>query len=232
MGPLRRRIVATLTVLAAATGGLVAAAAPAEAACSADNVKIVVLRGTDEDQYGRLLSLVQSIEAATAYNATGKYIDYPSDGRPPYVNYGVDVGDGEQHLRDYLNAQYKACASTKYVLLGYSKGAHALGDALDKSGPQLSSGLNKQIKAVVLYGNPRFRSGQTYDRGTYANVGSLIGRPKDDLANYASRLRDYCLAKDAVCQGNLTDAGWTVHTRYFSTYNSSATSFVKSELGK
>lgn len=213
-----------------ALAGMVAVAAPAQAACSSNNVVVIAMHGTNESQYGRLWSTVNAIEAKTAYNATGKFITYNSAININSLNYPAALEDGENKLMSYIETSYKSCSSTKYVLLGYSMGAHVVGNMLDPYGDQLSSGMKGQIKAVVLYGDPSFVANRPYDKGTYASyTNGRLARAYDELNSWSSKLASWCDKDDLWCQPGFSES---VHTGYFSKYDSAAASFVKGKLGK
>jgi hypothetical protein len=98
-----------------------------------------------------------------------------------------------------------------------------VGDALVRPGErlagrdagELSAAASERISAVVLFGNPRFTAGEPFNAGTFEpGVDGVSPRKKGALADYASRMRDYCAAGDLACQ-NIEGASVEAHVAYF-----------------
>lgn len=146
-------------------------------------------------------------------------LNYPADTN---VKEGSTVG--VRMLIDTLNVQASQCTAQGFVLLGYSQGALVVGDSL--SDPEermvgatvgvLSDPAAAQIRAVVLYGDPRFVGNAAYNAGTFnPSMSGLMPRDEGSLDSYAERLRDFCAAADFICQSSLglSEQG---HVAYFS----------------
>ena len=59
------------------------------------------------------------------------------------------------------------------------------------------------VKGVVVFGDPTFTLGQSFDQGNATGSG-IFSRGGDSLAalnNYAGIIRSYCNANDIVCGG-------------------------------
>lgn len=94
-----------------------------------------------------------------------------------------------------MKKQIEDCPGERIALIGYSEGAHVVGDAL--------IGLNQitrdHIGQVLLFGDPRFNPATTaIDRGDYdPKLGGII-----DARTVASlwypKMRSYCSARDFV----------------------------------
>lgn len=202
------------------------ASLPGGGSCA--KVLLVVARGTSESAgQGRLSTLTRSVDASTSSSVGVFSVSYPATAAFPA--YRDSVAAGEKNLRSLLGSLHSGCPSAKFALLGYSQGAQVIGDVLDTKGTQLSSSIASAIKAVVLYGDPTFVSGETYDYGTHIwNEGGIFARGSTDLRNYASRIHSWCDAGDPVCQ--IAGLDMSVHSGYFSRYNTSATTFVDGKL--
>ena len=180
---------------------------------------VVTARGTGEPNKGQLLSPVaRAIRDAFPDQVKTLNLKYPAS---------TDVNEGGTYaarlLLDTLNVQADACPTQRFVLLGYSQGALVIGDVL--SAPegrlvggtvgQLSDEATARIVAVVLYGNPRFSGGESYDFGTFdETIGGILPRTPGSLAPFAERIRDFCVAKDFICQNSL-DLDEKGHVAYF-----------------
>jgi Cutinase len=131
--------------------------------------------------------------------------------------YAASVNTGAANLHTDIEYDAAHCPSSKIVLLGLSQGAQVIGNVLDKTtSPQLSSAAKARIYAVGLFGDPRFRSGESFNTGTMvAGQNGVWPRTSGNLSSFASRIRSLCLAHDAMCQANWgTTTGWDVHGTY------------------
>lgn len=181
---------------------------------------VVTARGTGEPKRKQLLATVaRSISDARPDDVQQLDLDYPAD---TDVNEGGEVG--ARILVDTLNVQAEACPAQRFILLGYSQGALVVGDAL--SDPEfrlvgtnvgeVSEEAADQIIAIVFYGNPRFVGVEPYDTGSFSDsVNGLLPRPVGSLDEFADRIRDYCVARDFVCQSSL-DLDGDGHIAYYS----------------
>lgn len=180
---------------------------------------VITARGTGEPNKGQLLSPVaRAIHDALPDQVKTLNLKYPAS---------TDVNEGGTYgarlLLDTLNVQAEECPDQRFVLLGYSQGALIIGDALSQPDGrlvgatvgELSDEAASRIVAVVVYGNPRFSGGESYDYGSFnANVGGILPRTPGSLAPFADRIRDFCVAKDFICQSSL-DLDEKGHVAYF-----------------
>lgn len=169
---------------------------------------VLTVRGTGEPVKGQLLSPVaKTIAKARPKSVLTVDLDYPAD---------TDVKEGAtagvRVLVATLNTQAEACPEQSFVLLGYSQGALVIGDSLSapadrlvgEAAGEVSDDAASRILAVVLYGDPRFIGAASYNMGTFDPlVDGVLPRLPGSLDAYGERLRDYCVAKDIVCQGRL-----------------------------
>ncbi|KAB8213313.1 cutinase [Aspergillus novoparasiticus] len=199
-------------------------------------IHLFVARGTTEPPGdGMMHSLAQRIIADLGSNrADREAIDYPATGLGEYTAYMDSVRKGSEAIALQVTNYTNRCPTSKLVLLGYSQGAQIIGDAL--CGTELTSANlgdsasdpseGSTISAIVLYGDPSFRTGEPYDKGTSTSSGIFSqSRPPGSCRLYASLIRSYCDAKDAFCASGQSDI---VHTGYFIKYNSEAANFVGS----
>lgn len=180
---------------------------------------VITARGTGEPPRGQLLSPVaRAIEEARPDSVATVDMDYPADT-------DVNVGGlrGVRWLLDTLNVQAESCPLQRFVLLGYSQGALVIGDALaapeerivGAETGELGETAAENIVAVVLYGNPRFVGSEAYDVGSYSpEVDGILPRAEGGLERFADRLRDYCEARDFICQTSF-DIDEEGHVSYY-----------------
>lgn len=180
---------------------------------------VITARGTGEPSRGQLLGpVVRAISDARPDEVEHLDIDYPAD---------TDVREGGTYgarfLIDTLNVQAEACPEQGFILLGYSQGALVIGDALGKPEYRLvgatvgevSDEASERILGIVFYGNPRFNGEATYSAGTFdTSLNGLLPRPNGGLDRYAEVTRDYCVARDFICQSSL-DLHEEGHVAYY-----------------
>ncbi|UOQ58486.1 cutinase family protein [Leucobacter allii] len=181
---------------------------PVVEALDCSPVLVVTARGTGEPSSGQLLSPVARAIAEARPDAVETVdVDYPADTE-------VQLGGtrGVRTLVDTLDVQAEACPEQEFVLLGYSQGALVIGDALadpavrlvGAAAGEVDDAAGARIRAIVLYGDPRFVGTEPYNTGDYdPGLNGLLPRPPGSLDAYAERLRDYCVAGDLVCQSSL-----------------------------
>ncbi|EEP75705.1 predicted protein [Uncinocarpus reesii 1704] len=133
--------------------------------------------------------------------------------------YDVNSHNGTLAATAALTAYVKKCPDSKIVILGYSQGAHIIGDSLCGGG----------VTAIVWFGDPRHIGGESYNRGTSRRDG-LFGRlPSQSCDYYADRLESYCDTGDFACDRGLD---LPVHGEYIPKYTKQALKFVNEKLGQ
>lgn len=182
---------------------------------------VVTARGTGEPANKQLLSpVVRSIVESAPEHMQTVDIDYPADSD---VNGGGTLG--ARTLVDTLNVQAEMCPDQRTVLLGYSQGALIIGDSLDRADQrlvgtevgELSQTAQDNVIAVVLYGNPRFVADEPFSVGSFRKkIHGILPRVSGSLSYYAERLRDFCAAKDFVCQNTTLELDTDGHVAYYS----------------
>jgi hypothetical protein len=195
---------AALAVAAGAAGLGTAAATPAGAQSACTPVEVVVARETGAGQGSSwmLTGLARSISTRIGGQTSTYHVNYPASS-----SFLTSVPQGVTDLVRHLNDQASRCPDQKFVLIGYSQGAMVAGDALaspmDRTlGPAdaLSSGAASRVAAVVMFGDPRFRSGEPYNAGNAVGGNGVYPRRQGALGAFADRIRDYCASGDPVCQ--------------------------------
>lgn len=182
---------------------------------------VVTARGTGEPAKKQLLGpVVRAIKDARPGEVQQLDLDYPAD---------TEVKDGgtlgARTLVDTLNVQAEACPDQRFILLGYSQGALVIGDSLAAPEHRLvglrvgevDAEAASRVLAVVLYGNPRFLGAASYNAGTFdPSANGLLPRPAGGLDAYDTRLRDYCVGTDFICQSTLDlELDDTGHIAYY-----------------
>jgi acetylxylan esterase len=98
-------------------------------------------------------------------------IDYPAVLSP----YGSSSYNGTLELTKRLKNYVDTCSKAKVVLMGYSQGAHVVGDVLCGGGanpnlgpdsPPIDAKYADKVEAVVQMGDPRFMLKKSFDVGT------------------------------------------------------------------
>lgn len=172
--------------------------------------KLIGVRGSDPDPaplgkpVGALASELTKRHAVDSSNV--KAISYPATIYPRWGTlrgYTESVAAGRRALVTALTKD-PCKAKSRYILAGYSQGAHVIGDVLSSNLPRT---IRQQIAIVILFGDPKFNPDDRRfkPRGDYQNsYGGLLGPrekgsitgPKNDYP-----IRTYCRDRDPFCQG-------------------------------
>lgn len=126
--------------------------------------------------------------------------------------------EGRKEVRSFVLSQIAGpCGnSTKIVLLGYSQGAQATGDAYEGL---KTKALRDHIAAVVLWGDPRYdHSDHAADRDDQSSDGSLGTRPafpNDAKKGQGSKVFSYCNTHDPICQSNMLEGSHRAQLLYY-----------------
>lgn len=180
-------------------------------------VLILSARGTTESSNGGLLKPVAERIGAGVADARATDLPYPASWDADSTPAGVRL------LTAAIEAAARDCRGQRVVLLGYSQGAIVVADTLSAHGArvsgdavaELSPAASDAVAAVVLYGDPRFRGADPFNRGTFNPAVSGVWdppRPLGALSRYASRIASFCVVDDFACQRGGTQAG---HAAYF-----------------
>ncbi|GAA4146170.1 cutinase family protein [Actinomadura keratinilytica] len=219
-GRVRRILRGVAAAVLAAGGATAVAAAPPAAADDCKAVGVISARGTWEPQDGSWLQKPMGDLILQRYPGQAEYTEltYPAE-----VAFDTSAPVGVGNLISTLNAEAQRCPDQRYVLLGYSQGAGVVGDALAAPSARIwgrdkgtvSTAASSRIAAIVLFGDIRFKAGEPYNVGTFEpgkESGDPPPRPAGALSAYASRIQDYCVKDDFVCQGT---GNFIAHLAYF-----------------
>ena len=240
--------IAVLSVLIVLASFLVLVPVPADARAAAPctDVEIIGLRGSHEEYLayehgmGSLLGpLADSIAGQLSGSLTASFYGVPYravDASPGTVaggEYFESKDEGSALLHDHLLERISDCPGTRFVVLGYSQGAHAAGDLLAREGTYISN----RIAALVMFGDPRFNPKASYDWGSFDphDHGLAGARSLSDFSGWSSRVISFCHNDDIVCQGASIwfDHGGAAHDqqRYLDDYGDIAAGWVRKRLG-
>lgn len=122
------------------------------------------------------------------------------------------------------------------MLLGYSQGAHIVGDALGGGGggdlgaktEPVPANVGEYVAAVIQMGDPRHLVGQPFDVGSSTRDGIFPRLEDQSLTRYAGRIQSYCDSGDPYCDRGDVSA---VHLGYTKEYNGVALGFVLGKIG-
>lgn len=228
---------ALLVLVAVGFTGAAGAAEP----CT--DVRIVGLRGSGqglspaEHGMGAPLSGVANEIAAQASGAMSlsfKGIDYPALPVSSVVTgrYWSSKNAGKRKLGRYLVRHARACPSMRFVVMGYSQGAHAAGDYFEEAPRQIID----RVSALVMFGDPRFNPSASYAWGTFQPTQAGIQSPSRDtqaFSGWDDRVFSFCNRGDIVCQGWRRGNGSEAHTSdaYIEAYGYFAAALVRNALG-
>ncbi|KLJ13405.1 hypothetical protein EMPG_11657 [Blastomyces silverae] len=198
---------------------------PTTASCAA--ITIITARGTSEDPGEGRLTTVASDIANGHENSERIALDYPAELFP----YSVSLYRGIQALTGLLNTSASGCPETKIVLLGYSQGAHVIGNTL--CGGAFAAGIDQRItekvSAIVFMADPRHVPGKSFDVGTSTRNGLLPRPDSESCDEFASRMRSYCDSGDPVCDSGFEQE---VHRGVVEKYRADAVGFVNGLLAE
>jgi len=204
--------------------------ASSSTACA--DVHFMVVRGSKEPKgqgmIGSLATMVSTMYPGSSVEA----IKYPAS----RSKYNSSVSRGTKELTKRIEKYVDGCGKAKLVLMGYSQGAHVVGDALCGGGegmnlgpatPALGKKFADKVVAVIQMGDPRFMAKKSFDKGT-ATMNGLFPRPADISCDaHASMIQSYCDVDDPVCSSGKNS---TVHRMYTEKYNMDAHEFVMMQL--
>jgi len=200
-----RRISRFVLAIVAAVGFLVLPAQPAPASsCSA--LLVVGVRGSGEAYEAKTAGMGPEVFAAYSQIAprvhgTQPYgLPYPAVPVLPLSQLGSaywqSLSYGDHMLYQYVSQEVTACPYQRIALIGYSQGAHVIGDTLKN----LTAGQRALIAQILLFGDPRFNPAISgIDRGDYNPSLQGVFGARTIASLWYSKMRDYCALHDPVC---------------------------------
>jgi acetylxylan esterase len=219
--------------VAAGFGATTRVASTGDSKGNCPDAHIIVTRAsTEAPGEGIIGSLATAVTRASKQKITVEATDYPAAISP----YPPSVAAGTKALTTELTTEATNCPTTKIVMMGYSQGAHVIGDVLAGTGrvagftpfPAVSATVSDKVTAVILMGDPRYVPGTSFNAGTSKTKG-LFPRGNDaSLDAFAARTQSYCDTGDTFCASGSSIA---VHLGYTRKYNSEAQAFVLDRIG-
>lgn len=192
-GLFRKRAAALFSALALVVTVQVAVAPAASAAACSDVVAIGV-RGTNEPAgFGTMVGDV----VAKLKPRLSKWDGYIPLVYPASANYWKSLEAGKTALRAQLRGAAKACPATKFLLIGYSQGAHVVGDVVVEFG-----NFGGKIAGVGLLGDPMFKQGGSGSIGVGGSTtlaGGVFGRRSSLPTALKGKIVNLCLKGDSIC---------------------------------
>lgn len=202
-------------------------------------VHIVGVRATTEQQgFGVMQAIVDQL--LSDINGSDAYaIVYPAAGildHPPWVDgplYETSEQTGVDNLVAHIVNFTEYCPDTTIVLLGYSQGAHVVGDTLcGRQGgglfppqPPLDPKYTALVKAIVQFGDPSNRraSNLPWHVGTSTTAGIFARFSIADCTYLGNNWQSYCDKGDPFCaRGDQL----SVHLHYVQEYGNASIDFI------
>lgn len=166
-------------------------------------------------------SLRAALPATVSFRAGG--LAYPATAIPALIgggadatqNYDASITEGGTYAARVLDAQVAACPNQRFILAGYSQGADAIGNLLERR-----PDFYPRIAWVALFGDPRFDSGTTSSvgalRGTAGEGRGISGIARLVPPPLVGRFTSACLDADIVCLGAIPGNNVATHLEYVS----------------
>jgi pimeloyl-ACP methyl ester carboxylesterase len=180
-------------------------------------VEVVAARGTGEPQTGSFIMGGLTNGIARQVAGSVYHVRYPAG-----VDYMNGPNQGAADALAHLQAQGAKCPGQKFVLNGYSEGAMVMVTLMQR----LPAELGNRVVAVVLYGNPYYKSSSPAAAGSAKGMANGIMPIGGVPAAYAAKTRDFCAAGDPVCGAG---ANVMAHVSY-GTYQADGIAFAVGQV--
>lgn len=109
--------------------------------------------------------------------------------------YTDSVREGTADTLAEINRVHAACPATKFFLAGYSQGAQAVGDALQK----LSSTQLSWIAGAAFFGDPYFNAASWSSQASDSKHYGVLGVRDEWPSQLRGRVFSYCHTHDPIC---------------------------------
>jgi len=173
-----------------------------------------------------LRTLINSV-AQTVPGVTSEGIVYPAQlDFNNLLSYVSSERTGVTAGKNQLTAYVRRCPKSKIVVTGVSQGADVAGSTicggggllnLTPSTPGVSADVASHVVAIVLFGDPRFRKGMSFNKGNAKKQGIIPHTTSQSCRAFASRIVSYCDTGDPFCDsGNNMGAHMGVVTQHYS----------------
>ncbi|TFK41828.1 carbohydrate esterase family 5 protein [Crucibulum laeve] len=223
---------ALVLLVSVLSAGATPAAAPLTP-CAAVHI-IAARASTEAPGAGIIGALVQQVQSSSSQTVSTSNVDYPAT----LTDYADSSAQGTAATKALLTDQANRCPNQKIVLVGYSQGAHIIGDAVAGGGggvglgpttPPVPTNIANRVVAIVQMGDPRHVNRQPYNKGTALGSGLF---PRLSSQQYSStlqsRIQNYCDFGDTFCDSGLSTV---THLTYLSRYQNTAASFILTQIG-
>ncbi|KDR82460.1 hypothetical protein GALMADRAFT_275674 [Galerina marginata CBS 339.88] len=210
----------------------VPAAVPASP-CAAVHI-IAARASTEAPGAGIIGALVTQVQTQSKQTVSTVAVDYPAT----LTNYASSSAQGTQATITLLTNQAQACPSQKIVLVGYSQGAHIIGDAVAGGGgvaglgaatPPVPASISNRVNAIIQMGDPRHIPGQSFDRGTAVLPGLFPRQANQQYsATLQPRILSFCDFNDPFCASGVDV---NVHLTYLDRDQNTAAQFILQQIG-
>jgi acetylxylan esterase len=263
-GPRHRRVVVISLVLA--FFGSLAVAGPAQAIPSTNPcmITMIAVRGLNEAPgsastehsgrlysqggAGRLQGVVNLANADPDIPVYAKSLVYPATAFPqpgtPNTDYITSVSIGKQNLTNEIEYLVSACPNISILLVGYSQGAHVIGDTIGAGTSTLSANAKLHITGAALFADPSYKGGEPWNILTASNSSGIFARYPGAFSAYtynswppqasqpvlAPSVRSWCRSGDSMCQSNFTAEGNAIHGSGYDTTFASGWVFMRDRL--
>ncbi|WP_158240365.1 cutinase family protein [Mycobacterium hubeiense] len=183
----------------------------AAAAASCPDATVVAVPGTTETNpaanprvpAGLLKKVVEPVKKATRpVRVTGMYVPYPADiigSTANALGYSFSRRQGVDNATKMIEEQSAKCPDTRYLLTGYSQGAHVAGDLAARIGAQQSPISADKILGVALLADPAQAPQGVPTLGVTGPVVGFAGARQGGFGALTDRVISICAPGDFYC---------------------------------
>lgn len=152
--------------------------------------------------HGTLTEVTNQLAGTNPKRVRIHYVGYPAELPPTgdrLVPYFTSKNKGYQAAWSTVNTYAHDCPRTKFVLLGYSQGAHVVGDLANTIADSSSPVAPDQIAAVGLLADPARNPHSKANRYPDKPVGHGIIGQRAEFGTLTDRSVELCHNLDPVC---------------------------------